>query len=84
MSSMTDALIVVNPDATLRSANRAALDILGYKEEEIIGRPVKRIVLQEEQGILHKYLQEIVDAGVAFNMGLTFLTKQRNEHSREF
>ena len=77
MSSMTDALIVVNPDATIRSANRAALEILGYKEEEIIGRPVKRIVLQEEQAILHKYLQEIVDAGVAFNIGLTFLTKQR-------
>lgn len=77
VSSMTDALIVVNPDATLRSANKAALDILGYEEEEIIGRPVKKIVLQEEEGILHKYLQEIAAAGVAFNIGLTFLTKQR-------
>ena len=49
MSSMTDSLIVVNPDATLRSVNKAALDLLGYKEDELIGQPVKKIFLQEEE-----------------------------------
>jgi PAS domain S-box-containing protein len=87
MSSMTDSLIVVNPDATLRSVNKAALDLLGYKEEELIGQPVKKILLQEEEeeeekeeeeeeSILHKYFQQIIVAGVAYNIGLTFLTKQ--------
>ncbi|MCX6571246.1 MAG: ATP-binding protein [Candidatus Aminicenantes bacterium] len=76
MSSMTDALIVVNPDATLRSVNRAALDMLDYKEEELIGQPVETIILQEEGQRLTCF-QNIFVTGVTFNMGLTFLTKQR-------
>lgn len=76
MSSMMDSLIVINPDATLKSVNKAALDLLGYKEDELIGQPVKKIFLQEEESILHKYFQKIIDAGVAYNIGLTFLTKQ--------
>ena len=31
ISSMMEALIVINPDATLRSINKAALDTFGYK-----------------------------------------------------
>jgi PAS domain S-box-containing protein len=80
MSSMTDSLIVVNPDATLRLVNKAALDLLGYKEDELIGQPMKKIFLQEEgeeeRGILHKYFQKIITAGAAYDIGLTFLTKQ--------
>src|SRR4030043_679235 len=76
LSSMTDSLIVVNPDATLRSVNKAALDLLGYKEDELIGQPVKKIFLQEEESILHRYFQKIIVAGVAYNIGLTFFTKQ--------
>lgn len=81
LSSMTDSLIVVNPDATLRSVNNAALDLLGYREDELIGQPVKYIFLQEEEkeekeNILHRYFQKIIVAGVAYNIGLTFLTKQ--------
>ncbi len=83
MSSMTDALIVVNSDATLRSVNKATLDLLGYREDELVGQPVKKIFLQEEEkeeikeeSLLHKYFQKIIVAGVEYNIGLTFLTKQ--------
>jgi PAS domain S-box-containing protein len=77
LSSMTDSLIVVNPDATLRSVNKAALDLLGYKEDELIGQPVKKIFLQEEEeSILHRYFQKIIVAGVAYNISLTFFSKQ--------
>ncbi len=83
MSSMTDALIVVNSDGTLRSVNKAALDLLGYREDELIGQPVKKIFLQEEEkeeikkdSLLHQYFKKIIVAGVEYNIGLTFLTKQ--------
>jgi PAS domain S-box-containing protein len=82
ISSMTDSLIVVNSDGILRSVNKAALDLLGYKEDELIGQPVEKIFLQEEvevveeESILHKYFRKIIVAGVAYNIGLTFLTKQ--------
>jgi PAS domain S-box-containing protein len=78
MSSMTDALIVVNPDATLRSVNKAALEMLGYEEEDLIGQPVENIILQEEEeGLRPTFFQKMVVAGSAFNTSLTFLTKQR-------
>jgi len=77
ISSMTDALIVVNPDTTLRSVNKAALDLLGYRGDELIGQPVKKIFLREGEGrILYKYFQKIIDEGVAYNISLTFLTKK--------
>ncbi len=84
MSSMTDALIVVNPDATLRSANRSALDLLGYTEVELVGRPAAKIFLPEEKDLLQKFLDKIVVAGVGYTIGLNFLTKQKKTIPVEF
>jgi PAS domain S-box-containing protein len=75
ISSITDGLIVVNPDFTIRSVNKATLDLLGNKENELIGKPAKNIFLQEED-ILRQYFQKIIEQGAAYNIGLTFLTKQ--------
>src|SRR4030066_1252315 len=76
MSSMTDALIVVNPDATLKYVNTAALELLGYRKDELIGQPVKNIFQREEESILHKCFPKILTADLANNIDLTFLTKQ--------
>ncbi len=43
IKSMTDMLIVVNPDATIRNVNQAAYDLLGYKEVEFVGKPIGMI-----------------------------------------
>ncbi len=83
ISSMTDPLITVDPDAMLRSINKAALDLLGYKQEELVGQPVKKIFLQEgrreEESALNRYFRKIMDSGAAYNTGLIFLTKQGKE-----
>ena len=84
MSSMTDALVVVNPDATLRSANRSALDLLGYTEAELVGRPVAKIFLPEERNLLRRFLGKIVVTGVGYTIGLNFLTKQKKAIPVEF
>jgi PAS domain S-box-containing protein len=77
---MTDSLIVVNPDATLSSVNKATLDLLGYTEGELIGQPVKKIFLQEEdieeESIVDKYFHKMITGGGAYNIDLTLLTKQ--------
>ncbi|MFC1620717.1 ATP-binding protein [Candidatus Omnitrophota bacterium] len=75
MSSMMDALIVVNLDATIRSVNKAVLDLLDYQEDELIGQPVKKIFLQEEK-ILQVYFESIVTVGSTYNISLTCITKQ--------
>jgi len=48
ISSMVDALIVVNPDATIRSVNKSTCDLLGYREEELAGKEIGLIFAQEE------------------------------------
>jgi len=40
IKSMVDALIVVDPDGTIREVNQTTLDLPGYSEDELIGKPV--------------------------------------------
>ncbi len=47
LKSMVDPLIVVNRDATVQSWNQATLDLLGYDESELIGRPLPQVLVEE-------------------------------------
>ncbi len=44
LKSMNNILIVLGPDAVVETVNRAACEILGYKEEDIIGQPLSMLV----------------------------------------
>jgi signal transduction histidine kinase/CheY-like chemotaxis protein/HPt (histidine-containing phosphotransfer) domain-containing protein len=44
IQSMTDSLVIVSPDGKIRSANRATLDLLGYEEAELMGKPLGAIL----------------------------------------
>ena len=48
IGSMNDTLIVVGPDAKIRSVNRATSDLLGYAEDELVGKDINLIVDGEE------------------------------------
>lgn len=41
--SMNECLLVVNTDGTIRTVNRAVVELLGYEEEELIGEAVDMI-----------------------------------------
>jgi PAS domain S-box-containing protein len=43
INSMIDTLIVLTPDGKIQQVNQAACDLLGYKAEELIGQPFKKI-----------------------------------------
>jgi len=47
--SMIDTLIVVSPEGNIKTVNNALLNLLGYKEEELIGKPVATIFAAEEE-----------------------------------
>ncbi len=49
LRSMANILIVVNPDRTIRTVNRAAIELLGYPEEELIGRQAGSIILEDKE-----------------------------------
>jgi len=45
--SMTDSLVIVSPDGSIRSVNRATLDLLGYAEEDLVGKQLPTILVEE-------------------------------------
>lgn len=44
IESMADMLIVISPQMTIKTVNRATLELLGYKEAELLGKPVSIIL----------------------------------------
>jgi PAS domain S-box-containing protein len=78
IQSMVDTLIVVNPDATIRTVNQAILDLLGYTEQELIGKPIGRILAEEEEEeALFKgtRLDKLIQEGAVKDYELTYRTK---------
>ena len=53
IGSMNDTLVVVNPHARIRSVNRATCDLLGYEEDELVGKTIDLIVEQKEAFLGH-------------------------------
>ena len=81
IANFLDTLIVTNPDGTIRTINQATLDLLEYKEEELIGKPVGMIFAEEEEEeeevkpFFTGTLEELAKRGVLRNYELTYKTK---------
>lgn len=53
--SMMGALIVVDSNAKIKTINQATSDLLGYREDELIGRPIATIfAVAEEEKMLNE------------------------------
>ncbi|MGA2131973.1 MAG: ATP-binding protein [Bryobacteraceae bacterium] len=48
LASMEESLLVTDPDLQIRRVNPSALRLLGYQEEELIGRPARQVLLERE------------------------------------
>jgi diguanylate cyclase (GGDEF)-like protein/PAS domain S-box-containing protein len=48
LNSMSDAVLVTSPDGTIKGANDAARRLLGYGEEELIGKSLLFVVAENE------------------------------------
>lgn len=75
LRSMTDTLIVLTPDATIKTINQATLSILGYEEKELIGKPFSVILAEEEPLFKGSSLEELIKKGFIHNIEKTYCTK---------
>jgi PAS domain S-box-containing protein len=48
LRSMEEALLVTDTELLIRRVNPSTLRLLGYKEEELIGRPAGQVILERE------------------------------------
>lgn len=48
IESMINMVMVVSPDGTVQRVNRALLDLLGYREEDIVGKPADMVIIEKK------------------------------------
>ncbi len=75
IKSMIDMLIVASPDGTIRTVNDAARALLGYREEELAGQPIKIIFAEDGDRVF----DEFVKYGLMKNTEYAYLTKDNRK-----
>jgi len=75
MKSMVDSLIVVDPNEVIQTVNKATCQILGYVEEELIGKAASLIVTEEESIFTGAQLQKLMEEGSLRDYEMNYRTK---------
>jgi PAS domain S-box-containing protein len=73
--SMNDTLIVFNPDGTIRSANLATLNLLGYEESELLGRNASIIFPPDENLLREETYHDVLARGSIDQTATTYRAK---------
>lgn len=64
--SLNDTLLVVGSDGTIKLANQATLTLTGYGESELIGKPVKKLLADEDRS--WEQVVSLASTGVVYNV----------------
>ncbi len=78
ISSMIDTLIVTNPDATIRNVNNATMNLLGYSESELIGKPVGMLFAEDPNTRVpgrKQWIDNLIENGIIQNTEATYIAK---------
>jgi PAS domain S-box-containing protein len=73
ITNMADTLIVVSPEEIIQKVNQATCDLLGYKEDELIGKPVEMVFKDESFNGLS--FNKLINQDSANNVEKTYLSK---------
>jgi PAS domain S-box-containing protein len=76
IQSMADTLIVVSPEATIKTVNQATLNLLGYQEDELIGKPVS--VVFDERSFKTSPIDDLLKEGFIHKGEKFYLKKDRH------
>lgn len=76
ITTLTDALCLVNLQGQIVSVNTATSALLGYQESELVGQPVEMIFVPEEAADLKRtQLEQLRTAGFVRDAEVTLVTK---------
>jgi PAS domain S-box-containing protein len=70
---MSNSLLVINKDTSIRAANQATYELLGYTREELIGKPFSMIFAEGFYSGIG--LDNLINEGFTSNVETTFLSK---------
>ncbi|MBN1191843.1 MAG: PAS domain S-box protein [Dehalococcoidales bacterium] len=77
LSTMSDALFLLDTGGTVKMANRAALDLLKDENQSIIGRRFDSIIT--DPAAVSAMLEEAIQKKQTFNYELQYRTRQRGD-----
>ncbi len=75
ITTMRDALFLVDPDGTIRKINPAVKNMLLYEEKELIGKTIISLFADEEKGAFYNGLSEMIKTGGVHNSENNIVTK---------
>ena len=79
MDVVSEGMVIVNPLGQILTANRAALEMSGYEEGEVVGAPVVAFIKKGERLGASLVLREVLRNGEICNYEATIVTKAGNE-----
>ena len=80
IKSMLDTLIVLNSDMTIKIANQAILNLLGYEEIELIGKPIGVVFVEE---LTEAENEDLINKGLN-NVEKTYMAKNGRKIQMSF
>jgi len=75
IGSMNDTLVVIDLKRKIRSVNKATCKLLGYSEDELIGRDIGIIVPREEKIFKDSGFQSLLGEAGILNYEMFYITK---------
>jgi len=76
LATMADSLILINPEKYIIRVNKATLDLLGFKEEELVGKPIDTIV-EEKSPFSGEQFERLIQDGQIRDYNMEYRTKSR-------
>jgi len=70
MESTVDGIIVINQEGLIESFNASATEIFGYEAEEAIGKNVRMLMPEPDQGRHDGYIRRYLDQGTPRILGV--------------
>ena len=75
IGSMTDMLIVITPDGTIESVNKALCDLLGYVESDLVDMPFEVLFIKDTQQGPEKLFQKPLEEKTIYRAEMQVFTK---------
>lgn len=79
IQSMVDTLFVVDLQCRIKTVNHALLNLLGFKEEELIGKPAGILFRKDKNFFNTLNWRKLLQEGVLRNFEMSYFTKNGQE-----
>jgi PAS domain S-box-containing protein len=79
ISSMTDSLLILNPDATIKRTNKATERLLACKEDELVGESISKVFKEEISLFEDVMMADLKANGPIIDMDMTYVSRENEE-----